>query len=149
MFEKPVISVIMSCYKEPMSILKQAVESILIQTYKDFEFIVIVDNPSNREIIGYLKNVSLVDRRVKMYVNKNNMGLVASLNKAICISRGKYIARMDADDISISTRLFDQLLYLEHNNLDFIGGYYVKITNDGIVWKKFVILYLQVRLLNI
>lgn len=127
----PMISVIMSCYQESLDILQEAVKSILLQTYQEFEFIVIVDDPSNKESIEYLKNISSVDSRLKLFINNTNKGLVYSLNKAIDISSGKYIARMDADDVSVRTRLYDQLEYIEGNELDFIGGYYIKIKNNG------------------
>lgn len=127
----PLISIIMSCYKEPLSVLKESVESILLQTYKNFELILIVDDPYNSDIIEYLSRIRETDERVKVFVNPKNMGLVYSLNRAIQISSGQYIARMDADDISVGTRLYDQLKYLKSNELDFIGGYFIKITNDG------------------
>ena len=75
------ISVVMSTYREPIKYIKESVNSILHQTYKDIEFIIIVDDPDNFELIQYLKNISHSDERIKLYINEKNIGLTASLNK--------------------------------------------------------------------
>ena len=116
------VSVVMSTYKEEISLLEQAVCSILEQTYKDIEFIIICDNPDNLEHKRYLDSVAHSDHRVKVYINDKNLGLSKSLNKGISLASGKYICRMDADDISLLTRIENQLNYINDNNYDFIGG---------------------------
>src|SRR3989338_4267706 len=123
----PKISVIMSVYNGmplgPQSAswrtrtassayLKDAVESILNQTYENFEFI-IVDDASVDNSWDYLKNLN--DHRIKLIKNKKNLGLAASLNKALKVAKGNYIARMDADDISLPTRFEEQVNYLQKN----------------------------------
>lgn len=108
------ISVIMSTYNEKVEWIQEAVISILNQTYKNFEFIIVVDNPKNEELIAYLNTLN--DDRVKLVINPQNIGLIGSLNLALDISLGKYIARMDADDISENNRLEVQLNYLENNS---------------------------------
>ena len=125
------ISVIMSVYKEAPQILEQAIESILNQTFRTFEFIIILDNPSNFEAEKIIKKFSNQDNRIIYVKNEMNIGLSKSLNKAILISKYEYIARMDADDISLPTRLEDQLLYMKKNNLDLVGGYIEQITELG------------------
>lgn len=109
---KPKISVIMSVYNG-MPFLEDAVKSILNQTYRNFEFI-IVDDGSTDESWSYLK--SLKDKRVILVKNKRNIGLASSLNIALAHTRGDFIARMDADDICSPDRLIKQVGFLSKNN---------------------------------
>ena len=75
------ISVIMSTYKEPIEWIRRAIESILNQTYKNLEFIIVVDAPTYKELISLLNNYKDKDDRVKVVVNDSNIGLVENLNK--------------------------------------------------------------------
>ncbi|MFQ7194600.1 glycosyltransferase [Thomasclavelia spiroformis] len=125
------VSVIMSTYKEEEIFLRQAIESILNQSYKDFEYIIILDNPDNNLHIRIIKEYANLDKRIKFYVNEKNMGLTASLNKGLGLAKGKYICRMDADDISINKRIENQKRYLEENNYDLIGGISQMIDENG------------------
>lgn len=111
-----------------MSYLEEAVESILNQTYKNFEFI-IVDDASTDSSWQYLK--SLKDKRIKLIKNKKNLGLAASLNKALRRAQGDYVARMDADDVSLPRRLEIQIAYLKtHPQIDICGAF-AKLIDDG------------------
>lgn len=94
--------------------LREAIESILNQTFSNFEFIIINDKSSDRtwEI---LEGWSKKDPRIKIARNKKNIGLTKSLNKALKIARGEYIARQDVDDISLFGRLEKELCFLEEN----------------------------------
>jgi glycosyltransferase involved in cell wall biosynthesis len=122
------ISVIMSVYNG-MPYLKEAVKSILSQSYRTFEFI-IVDDASTDGSWDYLKNIK--DERLTLIKNKKNRGLSASLNKALKIAKGKYIARMDADDISKRTRIEAQINFLEKNpKIALCGTWAKKIDKDG------------------
>lgn len=112
---KPLISVIMSVYNESPEMLQKAMISILEQTYTNFEFIIVIDNPQETILKEIIYKSKKADSRIKVIENKNNIGLAESLNKAINISQGKYIARMDADDISFKERLEKQLDFLEKN----------------------------------
>ena len=123
------ISVIMSTYNETIEELKSSIESILNQTYKNIEFIIVDDNPQNEDIKNYLD--SIVDRRVTVIYNEKNLGLVDSLNKALLHCNGFYIARMDADDISCKTRFQEQMDYLEKGNYDLIGSNIELIDENG------------------
>lgn len=114
------ISVIMSTYNEELEWIEESINSILNQTYKNIEFIIVLDNPKNKELKNLLLRYSEKDRRIKLIFNEKNMGLVKSLNAALEHCNGKYIARMDADDISELDRLALQKKYLEENNLDFV-----------------------------
>ncbi len=130
------ISVVMSAYNEKREELRKSVDSIINQTYKDLEIIIVDDNPKNEIIREYLS--SLTDDRVKVLYNEQNIGLVASLNKALKHARGEYIARMDADDMSSLDRFEMQLKYLNDNNLDLIGSWMTLIDdseNDKVIGK--------------
>lgn len=119
----------MPCYRENQVILKMAIESILKQTYENFELIIILDDPENNNLKDVIKSFS--DSRIRFYVNEKNLKLAKTLNKGISLAQGKYIARMDADDISLPYRLEKQLNYLEKNNLDLIGGITEVIDENG------------------
>ncbi|MDF9824986.1 glycosyltransferase involved in cell wall biosynthesis [Breznakia sp. PF5-3] len=125
------ISVIMSTYKEPEHFLRSAIESILKQTYTDFEFIIILDNPDNMLHKNIINGYALNDQRIQFYVNEKNLGLTKSLNKGLKYAQRKYIARMDADDISSEDRFEKQIRYLRDNDLDLIGGNTQIINEDG------------------
>ena len=125
------ISIIMSTYKEEESLLRQSIESILNQTYCDFEYIIILDDPENEVHKRIIEEYVLGDSRIQFYINEKNMGLTHSLNRGIDLAKGEYIARMDADDISLVDRLERQLEYLEKNHYDLIGGITEMINEDG------------------
>lgn len=104
------VSVVMATYNTDIPMLKEAVDSILNQTFHDFEFIIIDDGSSNGSD-QYLK--SIADERVKIIWNRENMGVTKSLNIGLKAAKGKYIARMDADDISLPTRFEKQFAFME------------------------------------
>jgi glycosyltransferase involved in cell wall biosynthesis len=109
--------------------LKQSVESILRQTYSDFEFIIINDG-STDGTEAILNRIS--DPRIRIVKNSEHLGLTKSLNKGIKISRGKYIARMDADDMSLPSRFKIQVNYLEtHPEVAIVGSSYFHINEAG------------------
>lgn len=122
----PQISVIMSVYNEPIDWVRQSIDSILTQTFSDFEFIIINDNPNNSEIQQFLYDYAVKDDRIKLIENEGNIGLTKSLNKGISYATGKYIARMDADDISYPKRLEKQFQYMESHPEVIVCGTRVK-----------------------
>lgn len=98
--------------------LKEAIDSILSQTFTDFEFLIIDDGSTDHTV----KIVSEYDDpRIKLVLNKKNEGLVYTLNKGLDIAQGKYIARMDADDIALPNRLSKQYDYMEQSGIDVIS----------------------------
>ena len=131
---KPLISVIMSTLNTPEDYLKVSIDSILKQTYKNFEFIIIVDGGNDDKIIEKIS-----DDRIKTIKHQKSIGLTKSLNEAIKISKGKYIARMDSDDISLENRFKYQIEYMERNNdIDITSMFYKEIgKNDKIVREVF------------
>lgn len=125
------ISVIMSTYKEDERLLRESIESILNQTYRDFEYIIILDYPDNDVHKSVIEEYALKDNRIHFYINEKNMGLTDSLNRGLSLCHGEYIARMDADDISLPDRLERQMKYLEKNHYDLIGGITEMINENG------------------
>jgi len=107
------VSVLMSVYGEEEDWLRKAVDSILTQTYSNFEFIITLDKPENELLWGVLKEYERKDTRIVLSRNEQNMGLAATLNKAIGMSRGDYIVRMDADDISVPKRIEILIEFME------------------------------------
>lgn len=118
----PKVSVIMSIYKEPLDWIRQSIDSILNQTFTDFEFIVVNDNPDSPKNIKLLQDYSQLDKRIVPLFNKENIGLTKSLNRALEVASGIYIARMDADDISLPTRFERQVKFLDENKRIFVVG---------------------------
>lgn len=127
----PLVSVIMSVYKEQRDYISLSVESIISQTFSDFELIIVLDDPGNKMARDLLSDYAKRDKRICLIMNDRNIGLTASLNKALKRCRGKYIARMDADDISDIDRLEEQRRYLEYNNLDLVGCELQRISENG------------------
>ena len=108
------VSVLMSSYNSQKT-LKDSINSVLTQTYKNFEFLIIDDNSSD-DTLKILKDFENIDERIKVYKNSRNIGLTKSLNILINKSVGKYIARQDADDISKPERLDVQYNYLRNSS---------------------------------
>ena len=127
--EAPLVSILMSTYNETPKELDESINSILHQTYSNFEFLIINDNPNNCELEETLK--TYVDSRIRIIRNEKNLGLVKSLNAGLKLCEGQYVARMDADDISRQSRIQDELLYLKKNHLDMIGSYIETIDEHG------------------
>lgn len=125
--DHPKVSVIMSVYNEEMY-LRLALESILTQTFADFELIIVNDGSSDgtEEIIR-----SCRDPRIRL-VNQENSGLTKSLNRALSLARGDYIARMDGDDISERERFSRQVAFLDrHRNVGIIGNFAYRMDENG------------------
>lgn len=125
-----VISVIMSIYNEPLCFVQKSVSSILNQTYTNIELIIILDNPDRYDIANYINELSLEYSFIKFFVNDENKGLVYSLNKALKLATGEFVARMDADDYSVESRIEKELNYLIANNLDLVGCNMINMDYD-------------------
>ena len=124
----PEISVLMPVFNAE-HYLKMAIDSILNQTFQDFELIVINDgstDSSEQTIFSYN------DSHIKYYKNPKNMGLIATLNKGIDLCNGRFIARMDADDISLPERLQKQRDFLNnYSEFAMVGGNMEKIDPEN------------------
>lgn len=122
----PKISVILPVYNASL-FLKKAIDSIINQTYTDWELIIVNDGSTDNseDII-----VNYSDNRIKYSRNETNSGLITTLNKAITLCSGKYIARMDADDISLPSRFESQLSFLERNTEYAMCGTFARIIDQ-------------------
>ena len=126
----PMISVVMPVYNGE-KFLKEAIESILNQTYKDFEFLIVYDE-STDGTLSIIQEFQKRDERVVL-VYGDGERIIGALNKGIKKARGKYIARMDADDISLLTRFEKQINHMESLGLDICGGHSLLIDSDGTI----------------
>ncbi|MDV2577039.1 glycosyltransferase [Lactiplantibacillus plantarum] len=130
------ISVVMSVYNERPEQVRQSVEAILGQTYLPTEFIIVLDNPNQNDLKALLQTYDQQNDIIKLVFNWENIGLAASLNKAIKLANGELIARMDADDISEPKRLELELRELKRRSLDLVSGNIVYIDESGSVTGK-------------
>ncbi|MBQ3038835.1 MAG: glycosyltransferase [Clostridia bacterium] len=110
---KAEISVIMSVYNGE-EYLGETIDSIIAQTFREWELIVINDCSTDKTA-EILEKYALMDERIKVHINEVNLRLPTSLNKAVSLAQGKYIARMDADDICFADRLEKQYNFMESN----------------------------------
>lgn len=131
------VSIIMGIYKmiKKKNLVKLAIDSILNQTYKDFEFI-ICDDGSNDGTYEMVQDLIKNDKRVILIKNNENKGLAYSLNHCLSIAKGKYIARMDADDISMPDRLEKQIGFLNKHLEYAMVGCNLLLINDKGIWGK-------------
>lgn len=108
----PKVSVLMPVFNTDESFLRESIESILNQTYKDFEFIIINDGSTNnaKDVI-----LSYNDERIVYIENEHNLKLIKTLNKGVSIAKGEYIVRMDSDDISLESRIEKSVLFMDSN----------------------------------
>lgn len=131
----PLISVVLPVYNGE-KYLSEAIDSILKQTFTDFELIIINDGSTDASLV-IAQQYQTEDERI-ILVSQENIGLVASLNKGIALSKGKYIARMDADDISLANRFYEQVNLLEQG-FDLCGCHFHFITESGQLSKSRVV----------
>lgn len=127
-FATGLISVIMSNYNTPEEYLRTAIESVLNQTYSNFEFI-IIDDCSTDNSLEIIKSYN--DERIVIIENKENLGITKSLNRGLAVAKGEYIARMDADDICFPERFSKQVEYLKNNPQVVVCGTGVELFGDG------------------
>lgn len=124
------ISIILPIYNEKTFWIEESINSILNQTYKNIELLLILDNPQNNELVNFLSEFKK-NRNVILIINEKNIGIVKSLNKGIQLASGDFIARMDADDIAFSDRLQRELTFLEKHNLDIVTSTVEDIDQNG------------------
>jgi glycosyltransferase involved in cell wall biosynthesis len=128
----PLVSIIMPAYNS-QSYLREAIDSILTQTYQNFEFI-IIDDGSNDNTDKILH--SYRDKRIRLFSHTKNSGIVTSLNEGLNLAKGEYIARMDADDISFPTRIREQVNYLAlHHEIGICGTWVEVFGHTNYFWR--------------
>ena len=108
--------------------LREAIESILSQTFTDFEFIIVNDGSTDNSLL-LIKEYANKDSRIKI-IDQKNGGVIVALNNALKICKGEYIARMDTDDISYSNRIEKQIEFIEKENA-FICGTWAHIVDEN------------------
>ena len=119
---QPTVTVLMAAYNAK-EYIDTAIHSVLSQAYRDFELLV-VNDASTDETSEILEVYAKRDARVRIINNEKNLGLASSLNIGLEHAKGRYIARMDADDISLDSRLTAQVSFLESNlNVDIVGSW--------------------------
>lgn len=117
----PKVSILLPIYKTKSSFLREAIDSILQQTFQDFELLILNDSPEE----VYLDQLvsSYADQRIKYFKNEENKGIPASRNRLIDLAKGAYLAVMDHDDVMLPERLKKQVAYLdEHPEVGVVGG---------------------------
>jgi glycosyltransferase involved in cell wall biosynthesis len=135
LYSDPIVSVLMPvCNAEPY--IEEAIESILNQTYKSFEFIICYDESSDNSL-KIIKKYKERDVRIVISYGQGR-GLIAALNDGLKLSVGRYIARMDADDVSCITRLEHQVRFLDRNSEVGVCGTWVEVFGEvqrNSIWK--------------
>ncbi len=127
----PAVTVLMSVYNGERY-LRRSVDSVLAQTYTDFEFL-ILDDGSTDGSLAILREYAAADPRVRL-VSRPNKGLTKTLNEGLHLARGRYVARMDGDDVCLPRRLAVQVEYLDrHPDVVLVGGQVELIDPDGLL----------------
>lgn len=116
------VSVVIPAYNAE-EYLDEAIESVLNQTFQDFE-VIVIDDCSTDNTWPIIRNFANKDSRVRAYLNTQNLGIAGNRNKGISLATGKYLAWQDADDISLPIRLEKQYKFMEsHPEVGIVGGY--------------------------
>lgn len=125
----PLVSIVMSVYNGE-KYLDEAITSVLEQNFRNFEFI-IIDDGSKDGTSSILQRYAKLDKRICVHSQKN-LGLIPSLNKGCRLAQGKYVARMDADDINLPERLIKQVHHMEaHSEIGVLGTWVEYIDESG------------------
>lgn len=127
----PKVSVLMPVYNAKPDEFRQAIESVLNQTFNDFEFLIINDGSTNgcEKILDEYN-----DDRIRYFENESNIKLIATLNRGLDLAQGEYVARLDADDMSTPNRLEKEVQYLDDNkNIGVVGSYFLRIPQNVVV----------------
>lgn len=127
--KKPLISILMPAYNSERFI-SEAIDSMLNQTFKDFEFL-IIDDASTDKTRNIIRNYQKRDKRIRVITNKKNLKIAATLNIGINKAKSEIIARMDPDDISHPDRLFIQYQFLKSHPKVAIVGANIQIIGNG------------------
>lgn len=123
---EPLVTVLLTVYNRPSVV--NTIDSILKQTFRDFELL-IVDNASEDNTCDVIR--AYKDERIRLVVNEKNMGQTYSLNRGLELARGKYIARIDADDLAREDRLEKQVEFMESHEEYVLCGSWVQYINDN------------------
>ena len=128
------VSVIIPYYRKKQYI-SRTLKSATNQSYKKLEIIIIYDD-YNKEDLKLIKQMSLKDKRIKILVNKKNLGVGLSRNKGIKKSRGEYIAFLDADDLWLKDKIKNQISFMKQKKITFSHTSYSIIDNQNMILSK-------------
>lgn len=135
MSKRPRVSVLMPVYNTNIEHLQDSINSILNQTFTDFEFIILNDSPDNTELEKFI--TSNGDKRIKYHKNEKNIGISESRNRLLELAHGEYIAIFDHDDISVPDRLACQVEFLDtHPNIGVVSGLMECFDNRTDIWQN-------------
>ena len=127
--KRPLVSVVMPTYNR-LDLLPRSIDSILNQTYDKFEFI-IVDDGSTDGSANLLQSYAQIDPRIRILTNEKNKGIAYSRNRGTDAAKGKYVAIMDSDDVSLPTRLEKHVEYLEkHDDVIALNALYLEMGRE-------------------
>lgn len=119
------VSIVMPIYQTSPKYLKEAIESILAQSYKDYEFIILNDSPENPDLFGIIRKYK--DKRIHYCENEKHLGISGSYNHLLELANGEYVAMMNHDDVSHPDRIAKQLGYLDsHQDIGVVGTAFKK-----------------------
>ncbi len=119
----PKVSALMPVYNSNLAYLKETIESVLNQTFSDFEFLILNDSPQNLELENFILEYAKKDERIRYFKNPRNLGISGSRNKLIDLAKGEFLAVIDHDDISVKERFEKEVAFLEENEeVGVVGG---------------------------
>ena len=124
-------SVLISIYNEPVEEILESIQSILNQSFSEYELIIVHDNPRSNTKVNLLEKLRKLDERINIIENDNNIGLALSMNKAFEASTGEYLIRMDADDICEPYRFEKEIAVLKSGKCDLVFTNYRYIDEAG------------------
>lgn len=128
----PKVSVLVPLWNTQESFLREAIDSVLNQTYKDFELILLNDSPENTDLDRIVQSYD--DARIRYYRNEKNLGISETRNKLIRLAEGDYLAVLDHDDAMLPSRLEKQVQYMEkHPKVGVVGSNAVYIPSNNVV----------------
>lgn len=121
----PKVSALMPVYNTDLAYLKESIQSVLNQSFSDFEFLILNDSPQNVELENFILEYAKKDKRIQYFKNPRNLGISPSRNKLIDLAKGEFLAVIDHDDISVEKRFEKEVAFLDENKeIGVVGGYY-------------------------
>lgn len=132
--KRPLISIVMPTYNTPLSYLEECIESVLIQSYPDWELCIADDASPNKEVVKLIRSYAAKDKRIKLVARKTNGHISEATNSAIKIAKGEFIALLDHDDVLWPNALFEVVKVINKQpDVDFIYSDEDKIDETGLI----------------
>lgn len=129
----PKVSALMPVFNTDLNYCKESIESVLNQTFSDFEFLILNDSPSNLELENFILKYAQKDKRIQYFKNSRNLGISVSRNKLISLAKGEFLAVIDHDDVSVKERFEKEVAFLEENQeIGVVSGFYEDRKNQKI-----------------